>query len=50
LYDNNKRKSIPFEYIEKKCEIIKENFNPALDYLQIIDKLYLGGNYEKENV
>lgn len=48
---NNKRKSIPFEFIDKNCEKIKEQFNPALDYLKIIDKLYLGGNiYEKENL
>lgn len=48
--ENNQRKSIPFEFIKQNCEQIKEQFNPALDYLKIIDKLYLGGNYEKENL
>ena len=46
----NNRKSIPFEYIEKNCEQISEKINPALDYLKIIDKIYLGGKYEKENI
>lgn len=46
----NKRKSIPFEFIEKTCEKIQEQYNPALNYLKIIDKIYLGGNYEKENI
>jgi len=44
---NNTRKSIPFEYIENNCEKIKEQFNPALDYLKIIDKIYLGGKLWK---
>lgn len=48
--NTNTRKSIPFEFIETNCEKIKENINPALDYLKIIDKLYLGGSYEKENL
>ncbi len=39
----NKRKSIPFEYIESNCEKIKEALNPALDYLKVIDKVYFGG-------
>ena len=46
----NNRKSIPFDFIEKNCEKILEKFNPALNYLKIIDKLYLGGNYEEENL
>ena len=47
--NSSNRKSIPFEYIERNCIQIKEGFVPALDYLKIIDKLYLGGNYEKAN-
>lgn len=46
----NSRKSIPFDYIEKKCEKIKETLSPALDYLKVFDKVYLGGNYEEENI
>ena len=45
---NNNRKSIPFEFIDSTCKKIKENYNPALDYLKIIDKLYLGGSHEKK--
>lgn len=48
--NTNERKSIPFEIIDSKCEKIKENLYPALDYLKIIDKFYLGGSYEKEHL
>ena len=40
---NNKRKSIPYKFIESNCAEIKENINPALDYITVIDKVYLGG-------
>ena len=36
--DNNDRKSIPYEYILEKAHVIKEAYNPALDYIKIIDK------------
>jgi len=48
--NTNKRKSIPFEYIKNNCEKIIEQYNPALNYLAVIDKIYLGGKYEKENL
>lgn len=38
--DNNNRKSIPYNYIKEKGYQIKEGFNPALDYLKIIDNIY----------
>ena len=38
--DNNKRKSIPFEYIEKHGYIVNKKIKPRLDYLEIIDNLY----------
>ena len=38
--DNNKRKSIPFKFIEKNGKIIKEGISPALDYIHIIDEIY----------
>ena len=38
--DNNKRKSIPFEYIETNGYIIEQKIKPRLDYLSILDKLY----------
>lgn len=36
--DNNKRKSIPHEYFEKKGYLIKDKLMPAIDYLEIINK------------
>lgn len=41
--NTEKRKSIPFIFIEEHCEKIIEKINPALNYIEIIDKLYLGG-------
>ena len=34
---NNKRKSIPIKYFKDKGYIIKESYNPRLDYLKIVD-------------
>ena len=39
--DNNDRKSIPYEYIEKKGYIIKEGYMPRIDYIKAIDEAYL---------
>lgn len=36
----NKRKSIPYDFIKKHGNIIKEGISPALDYLTEVDKLY----------
>jgi recombination protein U len=33
------RKSIPYEYFEKKGYIIKDKFNPRIDYIKIIDNI-----------
>ncbi len=38
--DNETRKSIPYEYLEKHGTIIKEQINPALNYLDAVDKIY----------
>lgn len=38
--DNNQRKSIPFDYIKEKGYIIKESISPALDYIEVINKVY----------
>lgn len=37
------RKSIPYSYLEKYGKIIKEGFYPPLDYLKIVDEIYLKG-------
>lgn len=42
--DSNDRKSVPISYIKEKGYLIKDGYNPALDYLKIID------NYIKENL
>ena len=36
---DNERKSIPIDYIEKKGYLLKDSYNPIIDYLKIIDKL-----------
>ncbi len=41
---NNKRKSIPLSFFESYGTIIKVKYNPRVDYLQVIDNLYFGGN------
>lgn len=41
--DSVKRKSIPYKFIEENAYIIKEGYNPTLDYLKIIDKIYFKG-------
>jgi recombination protein U len=39
----NERKSIPISYIIEKGYEIKINYNPTLDYIKIIDKVYFEG-------
>lgn len=41
--DNIKRKSISYKYICEKGHLIKESYQPTLDYLKIIDELYFEG-------
>ena len=36
---NNTRKSIPYEYFIDKGYVIKDKFNPRVDYLEIIDSI-----------
>ncbi len=46
--NNSSRKSIPLTYFEKNGYLIKDKYNPRVDYLEIIDKLYFnGGKYER---
>ena len=40
--NNEKRKSIPYEYIKNNSIIIKESIKPALKYLNAVDKLIEG--------
>jgi len=41
--NENSRKSIPISYFEQYGYILNYKFNPRLDYLKIIDKLYFEG-------
>lgn len=46
--DNEKKKNIPIKFFKDNGHILKEKYNPRLDYLSIIDTFYLGGDsYEK---
>ena len=45
--NNNDRKSIPLSYIKDKGYLLKNGYNPIIDYIKIIDK-YIGDKYEKE--
>lgn len=36
--ENNNKKSIPLSYIEEKGYLIKDGYNPIVDYLSIVDK------------
>lgn len=46
--DNNERKSIPYEYFQKKGHLIQEKYIPRLDYLEIV-KTYIKKNTEVIN-
>jgi len=41
----NTRKSIPYSYLEEKGFIIKERYNPALDYLSVVKEIYFKGDH-----
>lgn len=48
--EENRKKSIPITFFEQYGHQIKSNYNPRLDYLKIIDKLYFEGDlYEKDS-
>ena len=40
--NNTDRKSIPLDFFEKYGHLIKDGYNPIIDYLKIVDKL-IGG-------
>ncbi len=41
--DNHDRKSISYDYIENNAHIIKEAYQPQLDYLKVVDEVYFEG-------
>lgn len=43
--NENTRKSIPISFFEQYGYLLDYKFNPRIDYLKIIDKLYFEGEY-----
>ena len=41
FYKEKKRQSIPFEDIKKNGYIVKEKYNPRIDYLSVVDEFLL---------
>jgi len=41
---NNDRKSVPLSFFEEKGYLIKDGYNPIIDYIKIIDN-YIGDKY-----
>lgn len=39
-YYNEKRKSIPYDFIKKEGHLINNGFIPSVDYLKVIEELY----------
>lgn len=37
---NDQRKSIPYSYIEKNGYLINFKYNPILDYIEVVEKIY----------
>ena len=37
--DTQKRKSIPLSYFKERGYLLKDKFNPTVDYLEILDKV-----------
>jgi recombination protein U len=42
--DNETRKSIPLEYFKEHGHLIKPKYNPRIDYLEVINKVYFKGD------
>ena len=38
--DNNDRKSIPYSYFKEKGHLILDKYNPRVDYIYVLNKLY----------
>ena len=36
-----KEKSIPYEFIKKEGHLLRQGYIPRIDYLSIIDEIYL---------
>lgn len=47
--DNNKKTTIPITYFKEFGYLIKDKFNPRVDYLKVIDSIYLKGEVYENN-
>lgn len=47
--DHFTKTSIPIDYFKKNSYLIKDKFNPRVDYLSIIDSIYLKGEKNEKN-
>ena len=43
---NNDKKKIELNYFKENGYLIKEKIIPSIDYLKIVDEIFLEGNYE----
>lgn len=41
--DNSTRKSIPYSFILENAYVIKDGYEPQIDYLKVVDKVYFKG-------
>lgn len=46
--DNSDRKSIPIEFFRENAYLIKDGYNPRVDYLKIVDELIGGRKWKKK--
>lgn len=44
LLGETNRKSIPYSYIKQYGKLLKDGFQPRIDYLKIVDELYFKGD------
>ena len=45
--NNEERKSIPIEFFRSNASLIKDSYNPRIDYLKIVDELIGGIKWKK---
>lgn len=47
-YNHWERKSIPYEYLKDHGHLIKQGYHPRLDYLKIVDQMYINRREKNE--
>ena len=46
--ENYDRKSIPLSFFKERGKLVKMKYNPRLDYIEVINNTYFGGNNHDE--